>query len=143
MTNVKIQMTNQIQMFKCLNYSVKNPDPRSGLLPRSLCRKRLSLRKAAFQAENNFPPESQKPVQFGDSALKSLWPFSIVHSTRDSGFLTSSRSHFWILVFDILLTFELWHLKLKIQYSLLAAPFWDQKKGHLFWAWILYSRPWG
>ena len=36
MTNVKIQMTNQIQMFKCLNDSVKNPGRQSGLLPRFL-----------------------------------------------------------------------------------------------------------
>jgi len=32
MTNVKIQMTNQIQMIKCLNDSVKKPDQRPGLL---------------------------------------------------------------------------------------------------------------
>ena len=47
MTNVKIQMTNQIQMFKCLNDSVKNPDQRRDFFAvrkdgRSLCRKRLS-----------------------------------------------------------------------------------------------------
>ena len=31
MTNAKIQMTNQIQMIKCQNDSMKNPDQRSGL----------------------------------------------------------------------------------------------------------------
>jgi hypothetical protein len=88
MTNVKIQMTNQIQMFKCLNDSVKNPNQRSGLLYR---------------------PQGR--------------PVIMVKSTRYSSCLMSSRSHFWILVFDIHLTFELWHLKLKIRYSLLEAPF--------------------
>ncbi len=76
MTNVKIQMTNQIQMIKCLNDSVKNPDQRSGpLLP--------SAGTAGLFAECGFSKESIKPVQFGDYALKSLWPFSLVHSTRD------------------------------------------------------------
>jgi len=47
MTNVKIQMTNQIQMIKCLNDSGKIGRP-------------VSLQKAAFQAENNSSPDSQK-----------------------------------------------------------------------------------
>ena len=46
MTNVKNQMTNQIQMIKCLNDSVKNPVQRSGLHLRSFYRKPLSLLKA-------------------------------------------------------------------------------------------------
>ncbi len=130
-----------------------------------------------------FRKGSPKPVQFGDSALKFIWPFSLVQNTRvrlvqntrvrfvqtrefvsckhESSsrakhevfrFLTSSRSHFWILVFDIHLTFacpaiacsqtagrrrrKLWHLKLIIQYVQVAAPFWDQMKvtsfGHGF-----------
>ena len=37
------------------------------------------------------------------------------------------RSHFWILVFDIHLTFELWHLKLIIQYFYWHPPF----RGHM------------
>jgi hypothetical protein len=35
MTNAKIQMTNQIQMIKCQNDSMKNPDQRSELQPLS------------------------------------------------------------------------------------------------------------
>jgi hypothetical protein len=51
MTNVKIQMRNQIQMIKCLNDSMKNPDQRSGLLCRPLGRP-VFYQKAAV------PPES-------------------------------------------------------------------------------------
>jgi hypothetical protein len=40
------------------------------------------------------------------------------------------------LAFDIHLTFELWHLKLKIRYFLLAAPFWGTNEGNVFAAWI-------
>jgi hypothetical protein len=77
MTNVKIQMTNQIQMFKCLNDSGKKSDQRWGLLCRPLGRP-VSLQKAAF------PPEIlEKLVQFEDAMLKSLWQFSLVHSTKD------------------------------------------------------------
>jgi hypothetical protein len=69
MTNVKIQMTNQIQMIKCLNDSVKNPHQRSGLpLP--------SSGTAGLLAESGFPRESIKPVQLGDSSLKSFWSVS-------------------------------------------------------------------
>ena len=59
MTNVKIQMTNQIQMIKCLNDSVKNPDQTTGLLL-------PSAGTAGLFAECGFPKESIKPVQFGD-----------------------------------------------------------------------------
>jgi hypothetical protein len=40
----------------------------------------------------------------------------------------ASQTHFSVLVFDILLTFGLWHLKLIIQYFLLTAPFIGQMK---------------
>ncbi len=56
MTNVKIQMTNQIQLFKCLNDSVKNPDQRPGLLL-------PSAGKAGLFEENNFSPESCSPKE--------------------------------------------------------------------------------
>ena len=97
-----------------------------------------SSAESGFPSGNPLSEGKPRSVQFGDSALKSLWPFSLVQSTRYSSFITSSRSHFWILVFDIHLTFELWHLKLKIQYFLLAPPFKGANEGHILLAWILY-----
>ena len=40
----------------------------------------------------------------------------------------ASQTHFSVLVFDILLTFGLWHLKLIFQYFLLTAPYIGQIK---------------
>ena len=65
MTNVKIQMTNQIQMFKCLNDSVKNPGRQSGLLLPSAGTASSFLRKAAPHPENCFLKESQSRLNWG------------------------------------------------------------------------------
>ncbi len=119
MTNVKIQMTNQIQMFKCLNDSVKNPDQRSGILCRPLGRP-VSLQKAAFRRKVVFRLESQSRFNlrtprsriFDHSVSCLARGIIIVPSRRYSGLLTSNRLNFWILVFGIHLTFELWHLTL-------------------------------
>ncbi len=43
------------------------------------------------------------------------------------------------LSFDIPLTFELWYLKLKVQYFLIAASYLGTNDGHVLWEWILYS----
>jgi hypothetical protein len=70
MTNVKIQMTNQIQMFKCLNDSVNNPDQRPRL-------HLLFAGPAGLFAESSFPTENQSlsdpgipgSILFGHSLL--------------------------------------------------------------------------
>ena len=64
MTNVKIQMTNQIQMFKCLHDCVKNPDHRSALLCRPQGRP-VTLKKAAFRRKFVFSLENQSRFNLG------------------------------------------------------------------------------
>ncbi len=89
MTNVKIQMTNQIQMIKCLNDSIKIQTNGRDFF--AVCRDTGPFTESALPTESYFPHGKTKSVQFGDSAPKSLWGFIIVQSTRYSGFLTSSR----------------------------------------------------
>ena len=42
---------------------------------------------------------------------------------------------------DIGISFDIWalHLKLKIQYFLMAVPIWEINEGHIFWAWHFFS----
>ncbi len=88
-------MTNQIQMIKCLNDSVKDPNQRSGLLCRPKGRldslqKAVFLLKTAFQVKNDFPMESQSRLNLGTPRSNpfdhSVWPLGLVHGTRYSSF---------------------------------------------------------
>jgi hypothetical protein len=97
MTNVKIQMTNQIQMFKCLNDFVKNPDQRLGLfLP--------SARTAGLFAESGLPTESCFP--FGKPKVCSIWglrvqiPLANHHSAKFELFLFIKVKPITFLDFD-------------------------------------------
>ena len=132
-------MTNQIQMFKCLNDSVKNPDQRSGILCRPLGRP-VSLQKAAFRRKVVFRLESQRRFNlrtprsriFNHSVSCLARGIIILKSKKYFGFLRSNRSNFWILAFDIHLTFELWHLKLKSNISSWQPSFRGQMKDTFF-----------
>ena len=75
MTNVKIRMTNQIQMIKCQNDSVKKPDYWSGLLL-------PSTGTAGFFAESSFHSGSQNQLNLGTPYSK---PFGRSSSSQARG----------------------------------------------------------